>query len=195
MSRRIPHLAFGAWLVVLWVLLWGELTLANVLGGLAVAAAVLIAVPRPAPLPASRGERAVVRPLALASLLAWFTWKLVEANLRVALAVVLPSSSQMRTAVVRVDLPGCTPGIVTLVANGVSLTPGTLTIEVDEAGPSLLVHVMQFESEEALRRDVLDLERRTVAAVGSRAARAAVDGRVAPAAPSTAAPADPEEAR
>lgn len=194
MTRRIPNLAVGTWLVVLWVLLWGELTPANVLGGVAVAVGVLVAVPRPAPLPASRGERSIIRPLRFASLLAWFTWKLVEANLKVALAVVRPSSSEMRTALVRVDLPGCTPGIVTLVANGVSLTPGTLTIEVDEAVPSLLVHVMQFEGEDALRRDVWELERRTVAAVGSASARAAVAERTAAPAPAPA-PEGTEEAR
>lgn len=170
---RVANLAFAAWLVVLWVLLWGSPTLANVLGGIAVAAAVLVAVPRP---PALTDEHAQLRPLALASLLVWFSWKLVEANLKVALAVVRPTSD-LRTAVVRVELPGCPPGVLTLVANGVSLTPGTLTIEVEEEVPALLVHVMQFEGEDALRADVWELERRTVAAVGSASARAAVAAR------------------
>ena len=173
--RVLPNLAFATWLVVLWVLLWGSPTLANVLGGIAVAAAVLLAVPRPAALPGA-SDHHLLRPLALGSLLVWFTWKLIDANLKVALAVVRPTSD-LRTAVVRVELPGCPPGILTLVANGVSLTPGTLTIEVEEDVPALLVHVMQFEGEDALRSDVWELERRTVAAIGSASARAAVASR------------------
>ncbi len=31
-----------AWLTLLWVLLWGQVTIANVLGGMAVAAAVVL---------------------------------------------------------------------------------------------------------------------------------------------------------
>jgi multicomponent Na+:H+ antiporter subunit E len=178
MSRPASPPPFGAtavffvWLVLLWVLLWGGFTLANVVGGAVVAGLLLALVPR-AGAPANDAPR--LRPLAMASLLVWFLAKLVEANLRVALEVMRPPGrTRLRPAIVSIALPGCPDGITTAVANSITLTPGTLTVEVDPEGPVLFVHVMQFESVETTRQEVYEIERRIVAAVGSAEARAAV---------------------
>lgn len=167
---------FLVWLVVLWVFLWGELTLANVVTGVAVAAVLLVAVPRPA----ATGDDPRIRPLALLSFLGWFAYKLVEANLRVAAEVLRPPSrSRIRTGIVAVPLPGCPAGIATAVADAITLTPGTLTIEVEPTTPVLYVHVLQLTSADEARREVYEVERRIVAAVGSDAARRAVAERPA----------------
>jgi multicomponent Na+:H+ antiporter subunit E len=165
----------GAWLVAVWTLLWGSVTFANVLGGIVVAAVLLVLLPRPTP---DDDDGPIIAPLALVGLLGWFVVQLVSATVDVAAEVLRPASrSRIRTAVVRVDLPGAPDGIVTTVANAITLTPGTLTLEVRPEGPSLYVHVMAMDSEDAVRADVLELERRVVAAVGSRAARTALEAR------------------
>lgn len=166
---------FALWLVALWTFLWGSVTPANVLGGIVLAAVLLSALPRSPQI----DDHAVVRPLALARLVAWFAWKLLEATFKVAAEVLRPAHrSQIRTAVVRVDLPGASDGVVTTVANAITLTPGTLTLEIRPEVPSLYVHVMHLDTEEAVRADVYELERRVVAAVGSAAARTALaEGR------------------
>jgi multicomponent Na+:H+ antiporter subunit E len=178
-GRPTPRLRTGSvlfviWLVTMWILLWGELSLANVVGGLLVATVLLLAVPRPE----VQADAPRIRPLALLALLGWFVWKLFEANVKVAIEVVRPpGKARIHPAIVAIALPGCPDGITTAVANFITLTPGTLTVEVDPAGPVLFVHVMQFESVEGTRAEVYEIERRIVAAVGSTAARDASAGR------------------
>ncbi|MGH2547687.1 MAG: Na+/H+ antiporter subunit E, partial [Actinomycetota bacterium] len=82
MTRR---LAFALWLAALWVVLWEEPTPANVLSGLLVAGALVIAFP---PTTTRAGGR--VRPLAAARFVGYFAWKLAEASAIVAWEVVTP---------------------------------------------------------------------------------------------------------
>jgi multicomponent Na+:H+ antiporter subunit E len=69
--------------------------------------------------------------------------------------------------------------LVTLVANSITLTPGTATIDVreheDGSPPTLYVHVLHFGDVESIRRDVLRLEQLAVRAFGSAEALRAVD--------------------
>jgi multicomponent Na+:H+ antiporter subunit E len=185
MSRPSPLRAslgavvFFVWLVLLWVLLWGGFTLANLVGGVVVAGLLLAVVPRPG---TSGRSAPQLRPLAMVSLLGWFLIQLLEANVRVAIEVMRPPGrTRLRPAIVAIALPGCPSGITTAVANFITLTPGTLTVEVEPEGPVLFVHVMQFESVEATRSEVYEIERRIVDAVGSgEARRALTQGRGTP---------------
>ena len=174
-SRLRPaSVLFALWLLVMWILVWGSLSLANIVSGLVAVSVVLVAVPREAP----TGGTPIVRPLAALGLLGWFTWKVVEANVIVAIEVLRPPSrSRIRNAIVCVPLPGCPPAIATMVANGITLTPGTLTVDVDPSVPTLAVHVLQLDSPDAVRADVYDLERRVVEAIGSAPAREAILSR------------------
>jgi multicomponent Na+:H+ antiporter subunit E len=188
-GRTVRRCAFAAWLVAAWVLLWGGITLANVVGGVVVAGLLLALVPRPSLAEADdeHDDRLQIRPVAVASLAAWFAWKLVTANVKVAIEALRPAGrSRIRTAIVAVELPGCPPGIVTLVANIITLTPGTLTMEIDADEPVLYVHELTFTTREAVRSDVYEVERRVVRAFGSASARRAAAGRVA------AVPSEPE---
>ena len=167
--------AYLAWLTILWVLLWGEVTLANVLGGVVVAGFLLWAFPRPS----VATDATVVRPFAVLTTAGWFTWKLIEANVRVAVTTVQPRP-RISAAIVAVPLPGCPAGLLTLVATGINLTPGTLVVDHDEATSTLYVHTMEFTTRAATVAEVHELERRVVAALGSTAARAAAAGRELP---------------
>jgi multicomponent Na+:H+ antiporter subunit E len=155
-----------AWLVVVWVALWGPVTTATVAGGLAVAAAVQL-------LPAGPGRRTgfAVRPVAAARFLAYFVAKLVEASVVVAVEVATPRN-RIRTGIVAVPLRGASDALVTLVADAVTLTPGTLTVEVGRNPPTLYVHVLHLRDVEAVRREIRHLEVLAVRAFGSPAALA-----------------------
>ena len=159
--RRIPTLL---WLTVLWVVLWRDLSWANVLSGLAIAAAVEATQP-----PAVHDRpRHGVRVVALLSFVGYFTRKLVEANLVMAREVVTPRNS-IETGVIEVALPRTSDLIVTLVANAVSLTPGTLTLEVRQLEtPTLYVHVLHLHDIGRARAEVLELVRRAEAALPVR---------------------------
>jgi len=157
------------WLAALWVVLWGEVTVANVVGGLAVAVVVLWAVP----LRARRGAL-TVRPLAALRLLSFFVVQLVVSTGVVVVAIMSPSR-RVRTGIVAIPVRGCSDGVVTLVANFITLTPGTLTLEVRRDPMTLYVHVLHVEDVESVRRDVLHLERLAVRAFGSREALAQLE--------------------
>lgn len=141
------------WLTLVWVALWGDLTAANVASGL-VAGGLLIAA-FPDLLPTSF---ATVRPARLLVALGYFLYKLVEANLVVAWEVITPVN-RLNQGIVAVPVKGADDLLLTVLANAISLTPGTLTLEVRRNPPTLYVHVMHIRSVEATRRDVLHLER------------------------------------
>lgn len=154
------------WLTILWVLLWRDVSVANVASGVVVAVLVELAQPGRR----ERTDQHVVRPLALLSFIGYFAVKLVESNLVLAREVVTPTN-QIRTGVIAVPLHPCSELVVTLVANAVSLTPGTLTLEVRQLEtPTLYVHVLHLHDVERAREDVKELARRAAAAFPTRPA-------------------------
>ena len=157
------------WLTVVWVGLWGSVTAANVLGGVAVALLLATALPL-----TEVPTAAVVRPLALLRFLAFFAVDLVRSSLQVA-ALVLAPRRALRQAVVAVPVRGASDALLTLLANAISLTPGTLTLEVDRPGSTLYVHVIDVgEGVDAVRADLLHIERLAILAVGSADVRRAL---------------------
>jgi multicomponent Na+:H+ antiporter subunit E len=163
----------GAWLrvppfvglVVLWLLLVGEVTVGNVLGGLAVAAGIELLVPLR--LPRTRHR---VHPGALASLTAFVGWSLVTSSWTVLVATLAPTPERLRAGIVRVELPGTSSEwVTTLVANAISLTPGTMTLDATMGPPVLQVHVLGLGDLDEFRAEVLDLHRRVDAAFTPRA--------------------------
>jgi len=164
---RLPTLA---WLTVVWVALWGDLSLANLLGGLVVATAVLVLLP----LPATPGH-GHVRPLPAVRLAVVFLRDLGKANVVVAwqvLRVATGLGRPLSPGVVACPLRGRSDRLTTVVANMVSLTPGTLTVEIDRRDALIYVHALDLSSVEALRGEVRDLEARVIEAFGSPRARA-----------------------
>lgn len=155
MMRRLTAIT---WLTVVWIALWEDLTWANLLAGVLVAILVMWATPaRPA------GSVHGVRPWALVNLSAYFVWKLAEASAILAWEVVTPHN-RINPAIVAVPLSSRSPGIVTMVSNMVSLTPGTLTLEVDEETMTIFIHVLHLETMDAMRKEVLHLEELAMAA-------------------------------
>ncbi len=167
--RRGPVLML-VWLVVLWVVLWRDVSVANVASG--VLLAVLTAQGFTVDTPASSHR---IRPLQAAVLLGYFLWKLVEANLVLAREIVTPRNS-IETGIVAVPLVGASDLVATIVANCVSLTPGSLTLHVRrEEHPTLYVHVLHLHDVQDARREVLALHDRVRAALVQRVVAAASD--------------------
>ena len=90
----------------------------------------------------------------------YFLWALILANVRVAIDVLRPRP-QIAPAVVAVPLDGYSDAEVTLLANFITLTPGTLSLDVldradgsaDEKRRVLYVHAMHAgETQEAIER-------------------------------------------
>ncbi|WP_432544484.1 Na+/H+ antiporter subunit E [Kineococcus sp. SYSU DK002] len=160
--RERVSLPVLVWLVVLWLLLWGDLSWANVLSGTALALVVTLVLPLPT---VSFGIR--VRPLRIAALLARFLVDLVAASAQVAWLAVRPGR-QPRNSVVRVPLHSGSDLFVAMTAEVVSLVPGSVVVEIGAPSAqgglgSIYIHALGVHTEEGLertRRDVLLTERR-----------------------------------
>ena len=146
------------WLVAVWVTLWESLSWANVLGGLVAASVVVTLLP-----PSLAKRHQSFRPIPALKLTLVFLWELVKASAFMAWEVVTPRN-RIGAAVVSVRLSTDVAGVITAVANMVSLTPGTLTLDVDEQNQTIFIHVLHLKSVQATRDAVLNLERLTMAA-------------------------------
>jgi multicomponent Na+:H+ antiporter subunit E len=156
------RLAIIVWLVVVWTTLWEVASWANLLAGTLVAAAVVYL------LPPQRSSRAVgFRPVAALRLLFYFLWELIQASAFMAWEVMTPRN-RIGAAVVSVPLSSDVAGVVTAVANMVSLTPGTVTLDVEEETRTIFVHVLHLKSVEETRRSVEMLEALNLAAFPPR---------------------------
>jgi multicomponent Na+:H+ antiporter subunit E len=171
-TRRGSTLALVAWLTVVWVGLWGSVTAANVLGGLVVGL-VLVVLLRPSP---SAGP-AVVAPVPLLRFVLRFFADLVVSSLQV-VRLVLRRRIELRQAIVQVQVPGASDTLLTVLADAISLTPGTLTVDVDPGTGTLYVHVLDVghgaPGVERVRADLQAQARAAVRAFGSADARAHV---------------------
>ncbi len=166
------RLAIVVWLVVVWITLWEVASWANVLAGTLVAAGVVYLLP-----PHSSSRAVGFRPVAALRLLLYFLWELVEASAFMAWEVITPRN-RIGAAVVSVPLSSDVDGVVTAVANMVSLTPGTVTLDVDEENRTIFVHVLHFKSVEATRQSVEKLEALNLAAFPPRTTdRSSVEAR------------------
>lgn len=144
--------------ILAWTALWSEVTFANVLWGAVIGAVLLRIVPLP------RDDDSLgVRPLAAVRYLGYALWALVRSSAGVVLAVIGPADA-IDQGIVEVPLRTRSVGIATLVANTVSLTPGTLTLELRREPPSLFVHVLQLTSIDEVVAEVRKLEDLAVAA-------------------------------
>ena len=91
-------------------------------------------------------------------------WELIKANLRVAYEVLTPGYG-MRPGVVAVPLDAKTDAEITLLANLITLTPGTLSLDVSSDRRVLYIHVMYVDDNDldAVRRNIKDgFERRVL---------------------------------
>jgi multicomponent Na+:H+ antiporter subunit E len=92
----------------------------------------------------------------------FFVYELVLSNLRVAWDVLTPKAYR-RPGVVAVPLDAESDVEITLLANLVTLTPGSLSLDIAPDRSCLYVHAMFVDDVEQLRRDVKEgFERRVL---------------------------------
>lgn len=91
----------------------------------------------------------------LCQLLAIFAIDLVLANLRLARDVVMPRS-RLSPGVVAIPLSTTNDLETTLLANLISLTPGSLTLDISDDRKTMYIHSMWADDPDALRRSVKD---------------------------------------
>lgn len=142
-------------LTVAWVALTGEVTPGNVLEGAVLSALVLLLVR----FRGRRGLRLSKAPKAV-GLLLYFLKELLLSNAAVARSILRPVSS-LAPGIVAVPLDLTSDTGITVLANLVTLTPGTLSLDVSPDRRTLYVHALDVGDPDAFRREVKEgFERR-----------------------------------
>lgn len=89
----------------------------------------------------------------------FFIKELVVANIKVAFDILTPTW-YMKPGVIAIHLEARTDFEITVVANFISLTPGTLSLDVSNDRRVLFIHAMFLQDETTLRKDIREIERR-----------------------------------
>jgi len=94
------------------------------------------------------------------SFMLFFLKEMMVSSIRVAYDVVTPTY-YMHPGVIGIPLDAKTDAEITLLANIISLTPGTLSLDISADRKTLYIHAMFINDPEALRREIKDgLEKR-----------------------------------
>jgi len=144
-------------LALVWVAMSGRLDVVNLLVGFVFGYFVLFILQRVI------GRSAYFfRSLALVRFIGFYLMEVVRSNLRVARDVVTPRS-RARPGIVAVPLDARTDVEITLLSNLITMTPGSLAIDVSDDRSVIYVHSMFVEDPDELRRAIKeDLERRVL---------------------------------
>lgn len=156
-------------LVVVWVLAWGDLSPANVASGALVGLLILTVFPV-GRLPERGGRTLHLGPAV--RLVALFVGNLVASNVAMARDI-LDGGRRIRTGVIACPLRVDSDGVATFLANILTLSPGTLVIEVDHGPPVLYLHVLYMHDRARIITMVRRLEELAVATYGNPDERSA----------------------
>ncbi|MEX0958719.1 MAG: Na+/H+ antiporter subunit E [Burkholderiales bacterium] len=140
--RLFPHPLLSLFLLAVWLLLNTTLAVAHILLGLLLAAWLPHVLRQFLPRLLS-----IRRPLYAVRFGLLVLWDIVVANVRVAILVLGPKS-RLRPGWVTVPLELGDAGIASILAGIVTLTPGTVSVELDEQATALRVHVLDLADEQ-----------------------------------------------
>lgn len=148
-------------LVVLWILAWGELSVANVVTGAAVAGALLVAFP---PEPSVGHLR--VGPVGVLRLTGYVAVQLVTSNVVMTREILRPRP-RLHPGVVTHRLATPSSQVITLMTNVLALSPGTMVVDVDVESTTIAVHFLKLDDVDRSRAALVRLERLAVAAIAT----------------------------
>jgi multicomponent Na+:H+ antiporter subunit E len=91
----------------------------------------------------------------------FYLWELFLSNLRVAVTVLSPRT-KITPAVIAIPLQAESDLSISLLANLITLTPGSLTLDISADRKVLYVHTMYADDIDQFRLGIKDLERRVL---------------------------------
>lgn len=138
---RLWKLAF---LTAVWVLLWGNVSYANVLGGIVVGIGIMVLLPLPKVPVEGRVHLVSIVRLVLA-----FLYYALESSLSVAWLAVRPRKPPV-TGVLRCRLAIKSDLVLTLCVDTLNLIPGTMVLEIDQTRRLVYVHVLDMGTQKAV---------------------------------------------
>jgi multicomponent Na+:H+ antiporter subunit E len=151
-----------ALLVALWLLAWGDITIANVLSGIALAALILVAFPL--------GERSDARihvsGLGIVRLVMYVARQLVVSNVLMARQI-LRRRLAGPPGVLAHRLREPSDAVVTVMTSIISLSPGTMTVDVTSDSSTVYVHFFDLRDIDQARASLTRLEALVTGAISA----------------------------
>lgn len=162
---RLHELPLLIGLIVLWMMLWQEVSLLSIASGLVVSILAMRIFYLP---PVELANR--FNPLRALQYLGYFLWHLMLASWQVAWLAVRPGPPPA-TAIIGTRLRTSSDFILTMVGLTISLIPGSLVAEVDRFSSTLYLHVLNTPTEREIRQmreNVRKIERLLILTFGSK---------------------------
>jgi multicomponent Na+:H+ antiporter subunit E len=142
-------------LALAWVALTGQFTPTNFIAGF-ILAYLIMGLTRQI----MRGSNYFTKVRAVVGFVLFFIWALIVAGLRVVYRALSPRLN-MRPAIIAVPLDVKTDAEITLLANLITLTPGTLSLDVSSDRNVLYIHTFNVGDVAQFRREIKEgFERR-----------------------------------
>ncbi len=162
---RFPHASAGMllWLMFVWVLLWGDLTAGNFLGGLLVA--LLVTTVAPFPVTPFDGR---FRPIGVAHLALRFLWDIIMSTFQQAKFIL--TGGQPQAAIIRIHLRSHSDVYLAMISGMTALVPGSVVVEAHRVTGTIYVHVFDTRLAggiEGIHKTVMELEERVLRAFAS----------------------------
>lgn len=135
-------------LAIAWMALVGEFTVETFLEGFVLVLLTLSLTQM------SRGRTSYLyRAWVFITFILYFFWEMLKANLRVAYTVLQPRL-KIKPAVVAIPLDLHRDEEITLLANMITLTPGTLSLDVSSDRKTLYVHTFDMQNVDTFREQI-----------------------------------------
>jgi multicomponent Na+:H+ antiporter subunit E len=142
----IPQITLAAALALLWVGATGVTTIPNLFAGTLIAAITLVYLH-------GRGGDVARRIWRAVALFFYFVWELILANLWLAYDIMTPSFF-IQAGIIGVPLDATSDVEIWLLATMITLTPGTLSVDVSRDKRILWVHGMYISDRDAFVRGI-----------------------------------------
>lgn len=153
MIKRVHPLAI-LWLIVMWILLWGDLSLGNLLAGLCLALFITMALP----LPEVPVHMRTIRWFKLFKLMVSFHRDLVLSSIRVAI-IALQRSPQPPAAIVKLPFAINDDLIFSFGVSLLNLQPGGTVTDIILQERAIVVHFLDGSSESTIAREIANVEK------------------------------------
>ncbi|GEP92397.1 Na+/H+ antiporter subunit E [Chitinophaga terrae (ex Kim and Jung 2007)] len=144
----IKQFLLNIMLTLIWVMLTGELVVVNFAFGFILSYVILWIVGEE-----DDSKRYFTRVPAIISFIFFFIYEMLKANLHVAYDVITPRFF-MKPGIVKYPLDARTNLEITFFTNLISLTPGTLILDVSDDKKVVYIHVMYLEDKDAFIQQI-----------------------------------------
>lgn len=160
---RTRHLLLVVAMTFAWCALWGEVSVANILSGLAVSGGlVLYGVKNRTGMDGVTSGRVGFG--ALVRLGGFVAWDLLKSTVEVAKEVITPDDDSINEAIIAVELPPEAEHHLLLLVVAITVTPGTAVVDTDLENRKLYLHILHYDGRAEIEQHVKELARLAFAA-------------------------------